>query len=396
MYFPPHAAFPAIPHEVKYVVRCFKEAAERRFGPLRFEDLKSFFNKVVFSQLFFAEFMSLYEARAATGAGSSTNLTLLALVSQKVMFGQQFYEKFKFGFLNQVIVHYVTTIREFIRGFISASLQPPPARLLSNCLLSLESVRFAYEALREELGVLPLVTEHIVNASHHNIASKNYPLRSIFVYLSQRLGPNYALVLRPSNKIRRTFTEFLILIDKIAEKNNMARLLEQYRCAEEDVQGSRPSVQLYAIYLSEVIKEVDWIAIADEIEADIAATKREIERVKIGLEKEYNYSNNLESMYMRLLTARRTKLSKGRIEAQLNQLLSAPFRTPPLTQPSTTTSRRARSARARAPAAGPSATACRTSATASSTASRAWRASTTTSARRWWRSWRRANCGPIL
>lgn len=363
------------------MVRCFKEAAERRFGSLRFEDLKSFFNKVVFSQLFFAEFMSLYEARAGSSGSSSTNLTLLALVSQKIMFGQQFYEKFKFGFLNQVILHYVTTIREFIRGFISASVAAPPQKFMYNCLLSFDSLRFVYELLREELGFLPAATEHILKASHHSIASKSYPLRSIFVYLSQRIAANYGLVLRPSNKIRRTFTEFLILIDKISEKNNMVRLLEQYRCSEEDVQGSRPSVQLYAIYLSEVSREVDWIAIADEIEADIAATKREIESAKIGLEKEYSYSNNLENMYMRILTARRTRLSKVRIETQINQLLGTHFRTYLPTQPSTMRSSRARSVRAPIPTR-PLSNACRTSATASSTASRASRGSTTTSVRR--------------
>jgi hypothetical protein len=65
----------------------------------------------------------------------------------------------------------------------------------------------------------------------------------------------------------------------------MVRLLEQYRCSEEDIQGSRPSVQLYSIYLSEIIKEVDWIGIINEIEADIAENKQKIERTKIGLEK---------------------------------------------------------------------------------------------------------------
>jgi hypothetical protein len=45
----------------------------------------------------------------------------------------------------------------------------------------------------------------------------------------------------------------------------MIRLLEQYRCSEEDIQGNRPSVQLYAIYLSEIIKEVDWIRMINEI-----------------------------------------------------------------------------------------------------------------------------------
>jgi hypothetical protein len=39
--------------------------------------------------------------------------------------------------------------------------------------------------------------------------------------------------------------------------------LEQYRCSEDDIQGNQPSVKLYAIYLSEIIKEVDWVSIID-------------------------------------------------------------------------------------------------------------------------------------
>lgn len=72
---------------------------------------------------------------------------------------------------------------------------------------------------------MQFVTEYILNVTHHNIASKSYPLRNIFIYLSQKIGVNYSLILKSSNKIRRTFTEFLILIDKISEKNNMVRLL---------------------------------------------------------------------------------------------------------------------------------------------------------------------------
>ena len=132
---------------------------------------------------------------------------------------------------------------------------------------------------------LPNVLKNICGVIQLNIASKNYPLKNVFVYLSQRIDINYGSVLRPANKIRRTFTEFLILIDKISEKNNMVRLLEQYRCSEEDIQGNRPSVQLYSIYLSEIIKEVDWVNIMDEIQSDVAANKLAVERTKIGLEK---------------------------------------------------------------------------------------------------------------
>ena len=109
--------------------------AEKHFGPLRFEDLKSFFNKVIFSQLFFAEFMNLYEARSQPL--SNVNLTLLALVSQKIMFGQQFYERYKFGFLNPIIVQYVSAVRQFIMGFVSESIRAPPDPFFSVMLVSL-------------------------------------------------------------------------------------------------------------------------------------------------------------------------------------------------------------------------------------------------------------------
>lgn len=120
---------------------------------------------------------------------------------------------------------------------------------MENVLISFESVKFISE-ITEKPAKLANISEYICSVTHLNIASKSYALKNVFVYLNQKIGINYGSVLRPSNKIRRTFTEFLVLIDKISEKNNMTRLLEQYRCSEEDVQGSRPSVQLYSIYLS--------------------------------------------------------------------------------------------------------------------------------------------------
>lgn len=155
---------------------------------------------------------------------------------------------------------------------------------MENLLISFDSVKFIAETIKKQVE-LPNVSDYICGVANLNIASKNYPLKNVFVCLSQRISVNYGSVLRPANKIRRTFTEFLILIDKISEKNNMTRLLEQYRCSEEDIQGNRPSVQLYSIYLSEIIKEVDWVNIMDEIESDVAANKLIVEKTKIGLEK---------------------------------------------------------------------------------------------------------------
>jgi hypothetical protein len=79
--------------------------------------------------------MNLYEQRTQN-ASNNTNLTLLALISQKIMFGQQFYEKFKFGFLNQIITHYIPTIRQFIKGFVSSSIHQPPFKFMDHALLS--------------------------------------------------------------------------------------------------------------------------------------------------------------------------------------------------------------------------------------------------------------------
>lgn len=61
--------------------------------------------------------MNLYESRNKTV--NNVNFTHLALISQKIMFGQQFYERFKFGFLNQIIIHYIPLVKDFILGFSS-------------------------------------------------------------------------------------------------------------------------------------------------------------------------------------------------------------------------------------------------------------------------------------
>jgi hypothetical protein len=55
---------------------------------------------------------------------------------------------------------------------------------MDNALMSFESIKFAYEILRVEMGTLPYLSEQICNVSHISIASKNYPLKSIYVYLS--------------------------------------------------------------------------------------------------------------------------------------------------------------------------------------------------------------------
>jgi hypothetical protein len=84
---------------------------------------------------------------------------------------------------------------------------------------------------------------------------------------------NYTLILKPNDKIKRILIEFLLLIEKISEKNSIAGLFEQYRCAEEDPLSNKPSVQLYAIYLQEKLTLKNMVPLINEIEADIEKGK---------------------------------------------------------------------------------------------------------------------------
>lgn len=99
--------------------------------------------------------------------------------------------------------------------------------------------------------------------------------------------------------------DFLLVIDKISEKKSLKTLIEQYKSCEEDNSGGKPSVQLYAIYLQEVLSPSMLPFYIDEIVDSIEDGKKQIELNKIGLEKERNYSTNLEKMYMNILNERR-------------------------------------------------------------------------------------------
>jgi hypothetical protein len=42
--------------------------------------------------------------KSSTGMNSQGhNITMIALIAQKIMFGQEFYERFKYGYFNSVI-----------------------------------------------------------------------------------------------------------------------------------------------------------------------------------------------------------------------------------------------------------------------------------------------------
>lgn len=148
------------------------------------------------------------------------------------MFGQQFYEKFKFGFLNPIILHYLPTIKQFILGFASESIKAPADKFINTLLISFQSVQFVFEVVRLEVRPLPALEVVICNLPSHTIAGKIYPHKNIYVSLVQRVGLNYISLLKPKNKIKRTLIDFLIVIDKISEKKSLKTLIEQYKSLE--------------------------------------------------------------------------------------------------------------------------------------------------------------------
>ena len=46
------------------------------------------------------------------------NIPIIALLSQKILFGQEFYEKAKYSYFNPLITHYSTTIHDFMVNFL--------------------------------------------------------------------------------------------------------------------------------------------------------------------------------------------------------------------------------------------------------------------------------------
>ena len=107
------------PKEVKYIMREYYRIAKKKFGEVRFEDVKSFFNKVIYSQLLFPEFMGLLEDQNGVTANiKNFNIPIIALLSQKILFGQEFYEKAKYSYFNQLISHYSESIHNFMVNFL--------------------------------------------------------------------------------------------------------------------------------------------------------------------------------------------------------------------------------------------------------------------------------------
>ena len=108
-----------IPTEVKFIMREYYKMAKNKFGEVKYEDIKTFFNKVIYSQLLLPEFMRMLEEENGVSSNvKNFNIPIIALFSQKILYGQEFYDKQKYTYFNQLITHYSKPIQEFMKNFI--------------------------------------------------------------------------------------------------------------------------------------------------------------------------------------------------------------------------------------------------------------------------------------
>lgn len=79
------------------------------------------------------------------------NIPIIALFSQKILYGQEFYDKQKYTYFNQLITYYSKPIQDFMRNFIEDIKGRPVVkkdRIIFPMLLSLEAIKYLYEAMR--------------------------------------------------------------------------------------------------------------------------------------------------------------------------------------------------------------------------------------------------------
>ena len=101
-------------------MREYYRIAKEKFGEVKYEDVKNFFNKVIYSQMLMPEFMRMIEEENGDVSNNikNFNISIIALFSQKILYGQEFYDKQKYTYFNQLISHYTNPIREFMLNFI--------------------------------------------------------------------------------------------------------------------------------------------------------------------------------------------------------------------------------------------------------------------------------------
>lgn len=129
-------------------MREYYRLAKLKFGEVKYEDVKIFFNKVIYSQLLLPQFMRMLdEENGVVTNVKNFNIPIIALFSQKILYGQQFYDKQKQTYINQLITHYSKPIKEFMLNFIGdAKIKPEKKkqRIIYPMLLSMESVKYLY------------------------------------------------------------------------------------------------------------------------------------------------------------------------------------------------------------------------------------------------------------
>lgn len=109
----------------------YHRLAKNKFKEVKYEDVKSFFNKVIYSQLLLPEFMRLLDEENGVDKNvKNFNIPILALFSQKILYGQEFYEKQKYSYFNQLITHYAAPIKRFMMNFLDdINMEPPSSSL---------------------------------------------------------------------------------------------------------------------------------------------------------------------------------------------------------------------------------------------------------------------------
>ena len=60
----------------------------------------------------------LEDQNSVTQNVKNFNIPIIALLSQKILFGQEFYEKAKYSYFNQLITHYSKSINDFMFNFL--------------------------------------------------------------------------------------------------------------------------------------------------------------------------------------------------------------------------------------------------------------------------------------
>lgn len=133
-------------------MREYYRLAKCKFNEVKYEDVKAFFNKVIYSQLLLPEFMRMLEEENGVSLNvKNFNIPIIALFSQKILYGQEFYDKQKYTYFNQLVTHYAGPIQEFMRNFIEDIKERPVAkkeRIIFPMLLSLESIKYLYESMK--------------------------------------------------------------------------------------------------------------------------------------------------------------------------------------------------------------------------------------------------------